>query len=235
MKRMSFLLLALCLFFSLTVAVWADDGDWLVKYCGEKLELPDGGSVAPETLHGKMVGFYFTSEGCGFCKEFSPKLVKFRNKLVSRGKPFEVVLVSMDETKARMRQMIREYDMPFPAIPHSSIKRRLLSERFHAYGTPILVVVNQNGEIIAKDGRPAVEHEGTLAYLAWRLGLPPISTVIFYFLPTPYQLRCPSPSILLKFRRMGILFLCGLVVWKIVGAIVWKYKERQRAKSAATP
>ncbi len=52
--------------------------------------------VSVDSLDGKIVGIYFSAQWCPPCRNFTPKLVSFRN---ANKDDFEVVFVSSDAKK----------------------------------------------------------------------------------------------------------------------------------------
>ena len=190
---------------------------WLIRTFGESLEMPNGKTISPTELEGKMLGLYFSGQGCGWCRRFTPRLLRFRNSLQSLGVPFEVILVSEDGDSSKMAKHIKEEHLPFPAIPYDSIKRIKLIKNKVKPGIPILEVLGKNGEVIVKDGRFHVEREYLLAYFSWRYGLPNISDYVMYFLPQPSHLSYPGGAREFFHKLARLAILCLVVTYAVKG------------------
>lgn len=132
-------------------------------------ELVDGRRrpVSSEVLDGKVVGIYFSAHWCGPCRRFTPVLVDVYKDLQRQGRPFEVLLVSSDETDRDMYRYMRDDKMPWPAVPHGSEAAKALARRFRASGIPRLVIVDADGSTIHQSARAQVVEEGARAWDAW--------------------------------------------------------------------
>ena len=137
-------LLSLLLLLPLTTFASLEDlvGPDLINAKGEKVEL--------SSLKGKVIGLYFSAEWCGPCRAFTPSLVKLRDR---KNDEFEVIFVSSDRSAEDQAEYMKDYDMEFPAIPFDSEKRRALGQQFGISGIPSLVIVDDQGNLITKDGR----------------------------------------------------------------------------------
>jgi Thiol-disulfide isomerase and thioredoxins len=137
-------LLSLLLLLPLTTFASLEDlvGPDLINAQGEKVEL--------SSLEGKVIGLYFSAEWCGPCRAFTPSLVKLRDR---KNDEFEVIFVSSDRSAEDQAEYMKDYDMEFPAIPFDSEKRRALGQQFGISGIPSLVIVDDQGNLITKDGR----------------------------------------------------------------------------------
>lgn len=61
--------------------------------------------------------------------------------------------MSSDRSAEDQAEYMKDYDMEFPAIPFDSEKRRALGQQFGISGIPSLVIVDDQGNLITKDGR----------------------------------------------------------------------------------
>lgn len=140
MKKLIALLLAMPLaaFASLEELV----GTELINAQGEKVET--------SSLAGKVIGLYFSASWCGPCKMFTPQLVKLRD---SKDDQFEVILVGGDRSAEAQQDYMKDYDMEWPAIPFDSPLRQELGAKYQIRGIPALVIVDDQGNLITKDGR----------------------------------------------------------------------------------
>ena len=137
----------------------------LEELVGPELINADGEKVATSSLAGKVVGLYFSASWCGPCRAFTPGLVKLRDR---KDDEFEVVFVSSDRSAEDQTAYMKDYDMEWPAIPFDSEKRRALGQQFGISGIPSLVIVDDQGNLITKDGRSAMGDSDTDARKALR-------------------------------------------------------------------
>ncbi|KAL6064460.1 16 kDa thioredoxion [Balamuthia mandrillaris] len=123
--------------------------------------------VTRDTLHGKKVGVYFSAHWCPPCRGFTPTLVEFYEELKSQGKDFEIVFVSSDRSEQDMFGYMTEANMPWLAVPYGDEHVAKLKQKYGISGIPTLVILNQDGEIITKDGRGQVATKGPRAFESW--------------------------------------------------------------------
>lgn len=70
---------------------------------------------------------------CPPCRAFTPKLIECYKKIVSKGKPFEIIFVSSDRGQEGFDEYFK--DMPWFAIPYSEDKiKKEMSARFSVQG-----------------------------------------------------------------------------------------------------
>ncbi|PSS28624.1 Nucleoredoxin like [Actinidia chinensis var. chinensis] len=115
-----------------------------------------------DCLKGKKIGLYFSASWCGPCRRFTPKLAEVYNELSSRG-DFEVIFVSADEDDESFKEYFSK--MPWLAIPFSDSKTRdNLDGLFDVVGIPSLVILDENGVVLTKDGVDLICEYGADAY-----------------------------------------------------------------------
>ena len=122
----------------------------LEELVGPELINADGEKVATSSLAGKVIGLYFSASWCGPCRAFTPSLVKLRDR---KDDEFEVVFVSSDRSAEDQTEYMKDYDMEWPAIPHDSPLRGELAAKYGIQGIPSLIIVDDQGNLITKDGR----------------------------------------------------------------------------------
>jgi len=109
----------------------------------------DGKKVDRTALFTKpYVLLYFSAHTCPPCRRFTPKFVKFYNAY-GKDRPFNVVFVSSDKTKEKMFNYMQQMHMPWFAVPHKSPLAERLTKEFCKSGIPNLVLLDQQGNIIA--------------------------------------------------------------------------------------
>lgn len=167
------LLAAICLGLALACA---DDGDItapgapasLTELFGNDLFRANGSRVGTEALeHKAIIGIYFSAQWCPACGTFTPMLVDFANSMSQAARSFEVVLVSSDHGSQEMYAFMRDYKMPWLAVPHDGERALALTKRYGVRFIPTLVVIDQLGRTITLTGREDVVTKGAAAYDAW--------------------------------------------------------------------
>lgn len=119
-----------------------------------KLIQKEGEDLTEEALKGKVIGIYFSAHWCPPCKAFTPRLVEFYNKMKTAGKNFEVIFSSSD----RNEDSFKEYfgSMPWLALPFQDSRCKQLSTAFQVSGIPMLIIMDEDGNVITSQGRSAV-------------------------------------------------------------------------------
>jgi nucleoredoxin len=134
---------------------------------GKRLVGLKGKRISTADLVGKKIGIYFTASWCPPCRAFTPDLVKAYNQLQTEGKPFEVVLVTSDRDKAAMEKYMKDYDMPFVAVPFGDKRIDALKKKFTVTGIPKFVVIDDAGQTLSADARGEISARGAAAFDKW--------------------------------------------------------------------
>ena len=124
-----------------------------------------GAAVDLKTLEGKIIGVYFSAHWCPPCRNFSPKLVQFRD---ANSNDFEVVFVSSDKDEASQFEYMKEVKMAWPTLKFRSDAANALSTKYDVQGIPTLIILNPKGEVISTDGRGEVESAPDTCLAAWK-------------------------------------------------------------------
>lgn len=114
----------------------------------------DKGETTWEELKGKVIGLYFSAHWCGPCRSFTPQFVKTYEKLKEDGKPFEVIFVSSDRDEESWQEYLST--MPWYSIPFGDDRKKALSRKFDVSGIPTLIIVDDKGDTITKNGRSSI-------------------------------------------------------------------------------
>jgi nucleoredoxin len=131
-----------------------------------QLENAQGEAVSrDDALQGKLIGVYFSAQWCPPCRGFTPSLVEFRNKHKDQ---FEVVFVSSDRSPADHRKYMSEYKMDFVTVAHRSEAAQALAQRYSVRGIPMLVILDQQGNVITTDGRGELSRDAQAALANWK-------------------------------------------------------------------
>eukprot|EP01111_Echinosteliopsis_oligospora_P017955 TRINITY_DN7990_c0_g1_i5.p1 TRINITY_DN7990_c0_g1~~TRINITY_DN7990_c0_g1_i5.p1 ORF type:complete len:531 (-),score=188.37 TRINITY_DN7990_c0_g1_i5:28-1620(-) len=122
-----------------------------------------GNQVKVADLKGKIVGLYFSAHWCPPCRMFTPLFADIYNRLKAENKSFEVIFVSSD----RDEEAFKEYhgEMPWLALPFSDRDTKMrLSKLFDVEGIPTLILLDENGQVITKEGLMKVVEDGVDGY-----------------------------------------------------------------------
>jgi len=137
----------------------------LEELVGTELMDANGNKVDVKSLQGKIIGLYFSAHWCGPCRQFTPKLVEFRN---ANTKDFEVIFVSADRSAADQQNYMQDSGMKWPAVPYQSEWKAILKERFSIKGIPALIIVDGKGNLISAQGRSELSANSTTALAKWK-------------------------------------------------------------------
>ena len=112
--------------------------------------------TGPELAQEKYIALYYSAGWCGPCHKFTPELVKFYNEMKPKHPDFEVVFMSRDESPNDMEKYMAQMNMPWPALRYSFAKSNSLLNKYCGSGIPCLVVVNQQGVVVADSFKGSV-------------------------------------------------------------------------------
>jgi nucleoredoxin len=124
-----------------------------------------GKKVSQDKLAGKTVGFYFSAHWCPPCRQFTPRLVKFRD---ANKEEFEVVFVSSDHSPKEQMKYMKETNMKWYTLPHRSKDANALARKLNVRGIPTLVIVNPDGETVTTKGTSNVINNAKRALHYWK-------------------------------------------------------------------
>lgn len=154
--------------FAIMLSVCCAAAPWFAAKFPAKLVNAKGKTVATASaLNGKMVAVYFSASWCGPCRGFTPELVKFYNS-VSKKSNLELVFVSSDQDASSMRKYMKDYKMPWLAIPFGNSKIKELKRELGVTGIPTLAVYDKNGKLVTKTARGDVATLGNKAVDKWK-------------------------------------------------------------------
>jgi nucleoredoxin len=139
----------------------------LVELLGDKLLTESGETSTVDALSGKgAIALYFSAHWCPPCRGFTPQLAGWYSSNL-KAKGLEVVFISSDKDEDAFQEYFKE--MPWLALPYSDrTKKEALSKKFKVNGIPSLVILDENGKVITKDGRQALSEDPTGEEFPWK-------------------------------------------------------------------
>ncbi len=96
----------------------------------------------------KLIALYMSAHWCAPCRQFTPKLVGFYNKVAAAHPEFEVLFVSNDKTAGAMEGYMRDDQMPWPALNYDKVAGNAALLKYFGGSIPCLVVVDETGKVI---------------------------------------------------------------------------------------
>eukprot|EP00591_Stephanopyxis_turris_P007765 CAMPEP_0195519620 /NCGR_PEP_ID=MMETSP0794_2-20130614/15143_1 /TAXON_ID=515487 /ORGANISM="Stephanopyxis turris, Strain CCMP 815" /LENGTH=334 /DNA_ID=CAMNT_0040648803 /DNA_START=59 /DNA_END=1063 /DNA_ORIENTATION=+ len=138
-----------------------------------------------EALNGKkVVGLYFSADWCGPCRQFTPDLVNFYNKMNARkGKEnqFEIVWISRCRDVNSYGQYFTHMNW-LAMTPEDAMgaKGEQLSQKYKVKGIPHLVLLDDMGSVITYDGRTKIPADKAGIGFPWRN---PLTTAYITLVP----------------------------------------------------
>lgn len=154
-----------CLLSALLLAASPAFAEGLANLLPAKLVNAAGEEVLLSSLEGKVIGLYFSAQWCPPCRAFTPGLVDFQAK---NADAFQVVFVSSDRSAADMSKYMTDYKMGFVAVPFNAPQRANLGRHFGVRGIPTLIILDDQGNVISRDGRAEFSRDATAALAAWQ-------------------------------------------------------------------
>lgn len=148
-----------------------------------------------DALRGKkVIGVYFSADWCGPCRQFTPELVSFYNKMNKRrGKKdeFEIVWVSRCRDVNSYGQYFTHMGGWVALPPEEAMGARgaMLSEKYKVKGIPTLVLLDDLGQVITLDGRNKIPQDKAGIGFPWRN---PLATLYTTLVPRSLRLMVRS-------------------------------------------
>jgi len=109
------------------------------------------------TTTNKYFGLYFSAKWCGPCRNFTPKLIDYYNNLNGT---FEVIFISLDNNDIEFSEYFSK--MPWKSLPFDSEKSEKLSDFFGVEGIPTLILIDNFGNIISKNGKDMIQDNNSI-------------------------------------------------------------------------
>uniref|UniRef100_A0A0N5BA04 protein-disulfide reductase n=1 Tax=Strongyloides papillosus TaxID=174720 RepID=A0A0N5BA04_STREA len=113
-----------------------------------------------DLLKGKVVGIYFSAGWCGPCRQFTPKLKRFYDKIKQEGKNFEVIFISVDREKDDALEYYEEKMSKWLMMDYNLEDTQALKEICGVQTIPAFKIVKSDGTIAVDDARNPIVQEG---------------------------------------------------------------------------
>lgn len=125
----------------------------------------DGLQINLKEYNKKIIGLYFSASWCPPCRNFTPILSTFYEDMIDYYDDIEIIYVSSDKTQNEFNEYWE--NMTFPALSYCDReKKEELTKLYEVKQIPALVFINDNGELITKDGKNIITNSnGNVEYL----------------------------------------------------------------------
>jgi len=160
-----------------------------------------------EALAGKkVIGVYFSADWCGPCRQFTPELVSFYEKMNKRrGKKdqFEIIWVSRCRDVKSFGQYFTH--MNWLALPPEEAlgqRGQVLGDLFKTKGIPHLVLLDEVGNVITYDARNKLPTDRSGIGFPWRN---PLATLYVTLVPRSLRLMVKDKVDGVKGKVAGLL------------------------------
>jgi len=112
---------------------------------------------ASKILYNKnIIGLYFSGYHCPPCKRFTPILSQLYEDIKEDHEDFEIIFISSDKDQESFNKYF--YNMPWYALPfYNRELKQSLCNKYEIKSIPSLIFINNEGELITKNGLQLVE------------------------------------------------------------------------------
>lgn len=97
----------------------------------------------------KLILFYFSAHWCGPCRQFTPKLIDYYNRVVAAHPEVELVFYSLDHSATEMEAYMRETGMPWLAIDYNKRKDKPELSQTAGNSIPALFLLERTGRLLS--------------------------------------------------------------------------------------
>ncbi|KRX04330.1 Thioredoxin-like fold [Pseudocohnilembus persalinus] len=125
--------------------------------------------VEQDLQKNEFTGLYFSASWCGPCRIFTPKLRQCYDIWKQQeDKKVEIVFVSNDKSENEFVQYFYR-NQNWLAVPYMDRQRlNTLGQVCRVSGLPSLIILDDKGKIVTKDGKYHVDAYKTSAYEYWQ-------------------------------------------------------------------
>ncbi len=97
----------------------------------------------------KLILLYFSAHWCAPCRQLTPALVDYYNRVAPQHPEFEIIFFSLDKSQFAMETYMRETNMPWPAIDYQKLAGKGAIKKYAGETIPCLVLVDAAGKVIS--------------------------------------------------------------------------------------
>lgn len=161
-----------------------------------------------EALAGKkVIGVYFSADWCGPCRQFTPELVSFYEKMNKRrGKKdqFEIIWVSRCRDANSFGQYFTHMGgwLALPSEEALGQRGQMLGDLFKTKGIPHLVLLDEVGNVITLDARNKIPTDRAGIGFPWRN---PLAQLYVTLVPKSFRLMVKTQVDEVKGKVTGLL------------------------------
>ncbi|CAN0053472.1 unnamed protein product, partial [Heterosigma akashiwo] len=154
----------------------------------------------------KVIGVYFSADWCRPCRQFTPDLVSFYDKMnqrPGRKDQFEIIWVSRCRDATSSMQYFTH--MNWLALPPEEAlgqRGQMLNDLFKVKGIPHLVLLDEDGNVITYDARNEIPKDRSGIGFPWRN---PLVTLYVTLVPRSVRLMVKAQVDGIKRKALGLL------------------------------
>jgi nucleoredoxin len=97
----------------------------------------------------KIFGLYFSAYWCGPCRQFTPQLVEYYNRVAPQHPEFELIFVSGDRSPFGFETYMKDMRMPWPAVDFAKVAAKDEIKKYAGEGIPCLVLIDSGGKVLS--------------------------------------------------------------------------------------
>ena len=131
----------------------------------------EGLQINLKDINKKIIGLYFSASWCPPCRKFTPIVSTFYEDMIEYYDDIEIIYISSDKTNNEFNEYWEE--MTFSALPYiDREKKEELTKLYEVKQIPVLVFINNNGEIITKNGKEIIQNSnGNIEFVRNQLNI----------------------------------------------------------------
>lgn len=128
-------------------------GRYTEELTGKLVSATNGSSVTLKGDEPRYYAFYRGASWCGPCRQFSPSLVKFYNRVKPAHPEFELILISNDEKAGDMYKYAKDENFTWPAVPMAQYNKLHIINPLFGNTIPQLVITDRHGKVLIDSDR----------------------------------------------------------------------------------